>query len=175
MEKMELLNKYAELTETWMDKQAKLDKYIERWLSGEVQMSSEGVQQLVDSANEQIEQLKEAANQAQSEYLRITNEEAMRKNAVTSVKNRFGVSPDEIIITDGVLSSNANESHLTGRQKTPEELAYEREQLLSDIKSRVMRKEIPLTEASKLAHDVNVAYDVNLETSMENTQGGMHR
>ena len=175
MEKIELLNKYAELTETWMDKQAKLDKYIERWLSGEVQMSSEGVQQLVDSANEQIEQLKEAANQAQSEYLRITNEEAMRKNAVTSVKNRFGVSPDEIIITDGVLSSNANESHLTGRQKTPEELAYEREQLLSDIKSRVMRKEISLTEASKLAHDVNAAYGVNLETSMENTQGDMHR
>ncbi len=175
MEKIELLNKYAELTETWMDKQAKLDKYIERWLSGEVQMSSEGVQQLVDSANEQIEQLKEAANQAQSEYLRITNEEAMRKNAVTSVKNRFGVSPDEIIITDGVLSSNANESHLTGRQKTPEELAYEREQLLSDIKSRVMRKEISLTEASKLAHDVNAAYGVKLETSMENTQGDMHR
>ena len=54
-------------------------------------------------------------------------------------------------------------------------MAYEREQLLSDIKSRVMRKEISLTEASKLAHDVNVAYDVNLETSMENTQGGMHR
>ena len=175
MEKMELLNKYAELTDAWMDKQAKLDSYVEKWLNGEVQMSSEGVQQLVDSANEQIEQLKEAANQAQSEYLRITNEEAMRKNAVTSVKNRFGVSPDEIIITGGVLSSNANESHLTGRQKTSEELAYEREQILRDIKAKVMRKEISLAEASRLAQDVNVAYGANLETPMENTQSGMHR
>lgn len=54
MSTLELLNKYAELTSAWMDKQAKLDNYVQRWLNGEVQMSSEGVQQLVDSATEQM-------------------------------------------------------------------------------------------------------------------------
>ena len=69
------------------------------------------------------------------------------KISVTSVRNRFGVSPDEVIITGGVLSPNANESHLTGRQKSAEELAQ----------------------------DVNTAYGINLETPLENTSGGMKR
>ena len=175
MSHMDLLNKYAELTETWMDKQAKLDNYVQRWLNGEVQMSSEGVQQLVDSATEQIEQLKAQAEQCDKEYLRITQEEAMKRNAVISVRHNFGTSPDELVITGGVLSTNASESHLTGRQKTAEELEFERTQLLANIRERVMRKEISLAEASKLSQDVNVAYGVNSEVVQENTQGGMKR
>lgn len=175
MSNMDLLNKYAELTEAWMDKQAKLDNYVQRWLNGEVQMSSEGVQQLVDSATEQIEQLKAQAEQCDKEYLRITQEEAMKKNAVISVRHNFGTSPNELVITGGVLSTNANESHLTGRQKTAEELEFERTQLLANIREKVMKKEISLAEASKLSQDINVAYGVNTEVVQENTQGGMKR
>ena len=175
MSTLDLLNKYAELTEAWMDKQAKLDNYVQQWLNGETQMSSEGVQQLVDKANEQIEQLKVSASQAQAEYLRITQEEAMRKNAIGSVRHNFSTSTDEIIITGGVLSSNANESHLNGREKTSEELEQERQQLLSNIKTKVMSKEITLAEASKLAQDVNMAYGVNAEVFQENKQGDMRR
>lgn len=175
MSTLELLNKYAELTSAWMDKQAKLDNYVQRWLNGEVQMSSEGVQQLVDSATEQIEQMKAQATQCNNEYLRITQEEAMRRNAVISVRHNFGTSPDELVINGGVLSSNANESHLTGRQKTAEELEFERTQLLASIREKAMKKEISLAEASKLSQDVNVAYGVNTEVVQENTQGGMRR
>ncbi|MBE6153858.1 MAG: hypothetical protein E7166_06520 [Firmicutes bacterium] len=175
MSSLDLLNKYAELTEAWMDKQAKLDNYVQQWLDGTTQMSAEGVQQLVDSSTQQIEQLKASASQAQAEYLRITQEETMRKNAVRSVKHNLGASPDELVINGGVLSSNAKDSYLTGRQKTPEELEFERNQLLANIKSKVMSKEITLAEASKLAQDVNIAYGVNTQIEQENTQGGMRR
>ncbi len=174
MTREELLNKSDELTLAWMDKQAKLDNYVQRWLDGEVQMSSEGVQQLIDSATQQIEQLKAQATQFQSEYMRITQEETMRKNAVISVRHNFGVSPDEIIITDGVLSSNANESHLDGRSKSPEELEDERTQLLARVREKTMKKEISLSEASRLANDINIAYGKS-SYNQENTQGGMKR
>ena len=174
MTREELLNKSDELTLAWMDKQAKLDNYVQRWLNDEVQMSAEGVQQLVDSATQQIEQLRTQATQFQSEYMRITQEEAMRRNAVISVRHNFGVSPDEMIITGGVLSSNANESHLTGRNKTPEELEDERTQLLASVREKAMKKEISLAEASKLAQNINIAYGSS-SYEQENTQGGMKK
>ncbi len=66
-------------------------------------------------------------------------------------------------------------SHSTGRQKTAEELEFERTQLLASIREKAMKKEISLAEASKLSQDVNVAYGVNTEVVQENTQGGMKR
>lgn len=174
MTREELLNKSDELTLAWMDKQSKLDNYVQRWLDGEVQMSVEGVQQLVDGATQQIEQLRTQATQFQSEYMRITQEESMRRNAVISVRHNFGVSPDEIIITGGTLSSNANESHLTGRNKTPEELEDERTQLLANVREKAMKKEISLAEASKLVQNINIVYG-NLSYDQKNTQGGMKR
>ena len=174
MTREELLNKSDKLTLAWMDKQAKLDNYVQRWLDGEVQMSAEGVQQLVDSATQQIEELRTQATQIQSEYMRITQEEAMRRNAVISVRHNFGVSPDQMILTGGVLSSNANESRLTGRNKTLEELEAERTQLLASVREKAMKKEISLAEASKLAQNINIAYGSS-SYEHENTQGGMKR
>ena len=174
MTRLELLNKSDELTTAWMDKQAKLDNYVQRWLNGEVQMGVEGMQQLVDNASQQIEQLKSQAAQFQKEYMKVAEEEAMRKNAVISVRNNFGVSPDEIIITGGVLSSNANESHLEGRNKTPEELEIEKMQLLASVREKVTKKEISLAEASNLVQKINIAYNSTLY-EQENTQGEMKR
>jgi len=175
MSTLDLLNKYAELTEAWMDKQAKLDKYIEEWLDGKTQMSSEGVEQLVESANIQIKNLQQQAEQVMAQYLNVTKEETLRKNGVRSVRYNLGTSPDELVINGGILSSNAKDSYLTGRQKTPEELELERNKLLADIKSKVMSKEITLAEASKLTQDVNIAYGVNTQDENENSQGGMKR
>ncbi|MBE6140242.1 MAG: hypothetical protein E7172_01755 [Firmicutes bacterium] len=79
-----------------------------------------------------------------------------------------------MIITGGVLSSNANESHLTGRNKTPEELEDERTQLLASVREKAMKKEISLAEASKLAQNINIAYGSS-SYEQENTQGGMKR
>ncbi len=103
--------------------------------------------------------------------MRITQEEAAKRNAVISVRSNFGISPDEIIITGGVLSSNANESHLEGRYKTPEELEDERTQLLAGVREKVTTKEISLSEASNLAQKINIAYG-KTAYEHENSQGG---
>ena len=171
MTREELLNKSDEFTIAWMDKQAKLDNYVQSWLNGEVQMSVDGVQQLVDSTTEQIEQLKTQASKFHVEYMRMTQEEAMRRNAVITVRHNFCVSPDEVIITGGILSPSANESHLTGRNKTLEELEDERTQLLASVREKTMKKEISLADASKLAHNINMAYSTSYEQN--NTQGAM--
>lgn len=99
----------------------------------------------------------------------------MRKSARISVKNHFSISPDEVIITGGILSSNANKSHLIGREKTEEELEYERSQLLNNIKLKVMTKEITLAEASKLVQDVNIAYGISVQLDNDIIQDGIKR
>ena len=80
-----------------------------------------------------------------------------------------------MVINGGVLSENASESHLTGSQKTAEELEFERTQLLARLKEKVMKKEISLAEASKLIHEINIAYGVDDEIVQENTQGGKRK
>ena len=94
-------------------------------------------------------------------------------SAKKSVKSQFGVSPDEMVITGGVLSSNASESHLTGRNKTPEELEADRQYALAEIRTRVANKEISLAEASKLKNDVNLAYGYG--EPIQEMSNGMHR
>ena len=175
MSTWDLLNKSDALTSEWIEKESILEDYIDRWLKGEVQKTDVEIQDLYDRATEQIDQLKAEARKAQEEYIKAVKEEAMRKSALISVKHNFGVSPDEFVITGGVLSSNAEESHLIGRQKSHAELALEREQLLGEIRSRVMRKEMSLADASKLANDVNIAYGINMEQIQENTEGVMKR
>lgn len=109
-----------------------------------------------------------------NEYKRVKREEEIRKSAVESVRYNFNISPDEIIITDGVLSTNASDSHLIGRGKTAEELENERMRLLALIKEKVVRRQISLIEASKLLQDVNVAYNTSID-AQEIAQVGMGR
>ena len=99
----------------------------------------------------------------------------MRQNAERSVRYNFGTSPEELVINGGVLSTNASETYLTGREKNAEELEFERIQLLASLKEKVMKKEISLAEASKLIHEINIAYGVDDEIVQENTQGGKRR
>lgn len=175
MNTLDLLNKYEELTEEWMNKYVDLDNYVEQWLNGEIQITSDEIQQFVDKENEQIEQLKIAAAGILQDYSKIIKEEVMRKSAKISVKHHFSISPDEVIITGGVLSSNANESHLVGREKNEEELECERSQLLNNIKLKVMTKEITLAEASKLVQDVNIAYGISTQLDNDIKQDGIKR
>lgn len=162
MTKEELLNKWNELTLAYTDKEVKLEAYVQKWLDGDSALSAESIQQLIDTATQQIEEAKAAAKQAIEEYTRMSKEEMLRNEGLVSakriVKSQFGVSPDEIVITGGTLSANASESHLTGRNKTPEELEADRQYALAEIRTRVANKEITLAEASKLKSDVNIAY-----------------
>ncbi len=74
------------------------------------------------------------------------------------------LNPDRLIITGGVLSSNASESHLNARPKTPEELEMERQSALAIIRERVAKKQITLSEAPKLKNDVDITYGYSVST-----------
>lgn len=176
MTKEELLKKCDELITAYADKEAKLEAYIQRWLDGDSTLSNESIQQLVDTVTQQIEKLKAAAKQAFDEYTRLNKEEMLQKeglvNVKRSVKSQFDVNPDEMVITGGVLSSNASESHLTMRNKNPEELEVDRQHALAEIRTRVANKEISLAEASKLKNDVNLAYGYGEQ--IQEMSNGMH-
>ena len=70
-----------------------------------------------------------------------------------------------MVITGGILSSNANESYLTGRDKTAEELEIDRQVALAALREKVVRKEVSLMEASQLKSDIENYYKRNNEVS----------
>lgn len=174
MIRLELLDKSSILYDDYIRKEVQLKKFVQKWLEGEIQISFEEAQKTVDNFTEQIKQLKSQSDEFFNEYKRVKREEEMRQRAVNSVRHYFNTSPDEIIITGGVASQNARETHLIGRSKTFEELENERIRLVALIKEKAVRRQISLIEASKLMQDVNIAYNTNMEVQ-ENTQVGMRR
>lgn len=44
MNTLDLLNKYEELTEEWMNRYVNLDNYVEQWLNGKIQITSDEIQ-----------------------------------------------------------------------------------------------------------------------------------
>ena len=70
-----------------------------------------------------------------------------------------------MVITGGVLSSNASESHLIGRDKTAEELEIDKQVALTTLRERIAKKEISLAEASQLKNDIESYYGINSEMS----------
>lgn len=151
-------------------KEAKLEAFVQKWLNDESELSNDSMQQLLDSVNLQVDELKKKASEADAKWKRLNQEIALKENALYSVRANLGMSPDEIIITGGILSPNANESHLIGRSKTPEELETDRLNALAIIREKVAKKEITLAHASKLKNDVNIAYGY-APTKQENQNG----
>ncbi len=149
---------------------------VESWKNRETTLSIAFIQQVVDKGYERLEGLKKVENKLYDEYLVQEKKEQAKRIADISVQHNLGVRPSNIEITNGVISSNANESHLKVQQKTPEQLEMEKIQLLNDIKAKVMNKKISLADASKLANDINIAYGFYNGTSegMPNNSG-MHK
>lgn len=160
--KEELLLRFDYLTTNWKSKEAKLEAFIQKWLAGETVLSNEQVQKVVDKTTDQIEQLKILASEAMEEYNKQCKEEQLKEEGLSSAKrtviSTFGTDPDEMIITGGVLASNAKESHLIGHFKTDEEKKEERQSAFAEIRNRVATKKITLEQASALKNAVNVAY-----------------
>lgn len=174
MTKEELLKKWDELTTAYLEKEAQLESFVQKWLNEESNMSNKSMELLIDNTNVLIDKMKKEADSTIKQYNQIVEEEQLRKEQLESskmiIKNQFGFSPDEIIITGGVLSSNANESHLIGRSKTNEELEAEKQAALAEIRHRTSTKQISLSEASQLKNQVNTAYNYK-----QDINSGMHK
>lgn len=166
--KQEALSLSMTLHSQACDKEAKMESFVQKWLNDESEINNESMQQLLDSVTEQVAELKRQAEAAWKEYKELDSEISLRQNAVYSVRTNLGVSPDEIVITGGVLSPNASESHLIGRSKTYEELELDRKIALAKIRTKVATKEITLAQASKLKNDINIAYGYSQPVENQN-------
>lgn len=171
MTKEEIFEKWCELTNSYITKEAELEAVVYRWLNNEdSDMSKESVEHLIDSTNIKVGEIKTEADRLYEEYLNMRREQEFKKAVLKTVKKEFGVSPDDIVITGGVLAPNAEDSHLIGRDKTQEE-ERDRQIALAEIRRRAINNEISLSEASELTNKVNIAYG----KSNQEMSSGMHK
>lgn len=172
MTKEEVFIKWCELTNTYIEKEAKVEAVVYQWLNDEDSaMSKESVEHLIDSTITQVGEIKTEADRLYEEYLNMRREQEFKKAVLKTVKKEFGVSPDDIVITGGVLAPNAEDSHLIGRDKTQEEKERDRQMALAEIRRRAINNEISLSEASELTNKVNIAYG----KSNQEMSSGMHK
>jgi hypothetical protein len=174
MNKNECLNKYCELIETANQKEAKLEVFVQDWLGGNSALSSESMEQTITNVNDQIAKLRSEAKYYEMELNRISKEEQLEQEHLESIesakirlRDMLGVDTSDVVITDGVLSSNASESHLIVREKTKEEIELEKQKALATIREKVAKKEITLSQASQLKNDLENSFGINNEMSSD--------
>ncbi len=174
MDKWGYINKYCELLDQANEKEAKLEAFVQKWLDGEYGLSSENMEQTIIQINDQTSQIRAEAEKYKMEFDRISKEEKLEeerlessKSAQMRLRHQLGVEADKMVITDGVLSSNASESHLIGREKTPEEIELDKQIALSTLREKVAKKEITLAQASQLKNDISNYYGINNEMSSD--------
>lgn len=161
MTKEELLKNYQRATEEADLIDRELTSLLNDWSILRQTHSDETIQSKVDILITEVESKRKEAASYYARYAELQKlEKDKQENALNNVVETFNTNPNEITITDGVLSSNANESHLIGTKKTNEELEEEKQALLNNLSKKVMNKEISLAEASKLVSDINTVYDV---------------
>lgn len=148
---MKALNERAEL-------ESKIEYFIEKWKNRETFLSNELVQDAMEKGYERLEGLRKIEGKLHTEYMAQEQKDEEKRLVDISVEYKLGERPTNMNIVGGVLSSNANESHLIAEQKSPEQLKQEKSQMLEKIKLKVQNGEISLAEASKLTHDVNIAF-----------------
>lgn len=162
MTKEELLEKYYELHSEMTKRHNRINNICRNWLELNKNHSDGEIEMMISNIEREIEKLASEANNYYKQYSEIIQKEKLENEKIIAskkaIKSKFGVSPDDMIITGGVLSSKASESHLIGRNKTLEEITQEKEKIENEIKTKVRAGEMTLTEASKLTSDLRRAY-----------------
>lgn len=165
MTKDELLRKSEELHIQKAELKIQLELYIQKWLNGESALNN--IDDLVEKVNERIDNIGKQADELFNQYVEVLEKENNLLNAKKTVKFRLGVSPDELIITDGVLGSNAEDTKILAREKTKDELDLEKRYALAQIRDLIINKKISLSEASELKNKVKLIYsNKNSEKSL---------
>lgn len=154
----ELYQKYLEALNERAELENKINAIIKKWADGETVLNTKTIEDAVEKGYSRLDELRKTVEKLHNDFINQDEKEARKKHADISVQQHLGINPSDLEITSGVLSSNANESHLAVQKKSQEQLANEKIQLLNGIKAKVMNKEISLVEASKLTNDVNIAY-----------------
>ena len=176
MTSKELYQKYLEALNERADLENKINAIIKKWADGETVLNTKTIEDAVEKGYSRLDELRKIEEKLHNDFINQDDKEETKKHANISVHEHLGINPSNLEIISGILSSNANESHLIGQKKSKEQLENEKVQLLNKIKTKVINKEISLAEASKLTNDVNMAYDF-YETVPEelSSNNGMHR
>lgn len=174
MNRNEIYKEYLKTLNERIELESKIENFVEKWKNGETSLSNESIQQTMEKGYERLEALKKQVESLEKSLSLYDQKENDKKVADISVQHHLGERPTNMNIVGGILSSNANESHLVAEQKSPEQLEQEKNQMLANIKSKVQNGEISLAEASKLTHDVNIAFGYYDEQTDTNTNS-IHR
>lgn len=174
MNRNEIYKEYLKMLNERVELEAKIEDFVEKWKNGETSLSNESIQQAMEKGYERLESLKKQVESLEASLNLYDQKENDKNSADISVQYHLGERPTNMKIVGGVLSSAADESHLVAEPKSSEQLEQEKNQMLSNIKSKAQSGEISLAEASKLTHDVNTAFGYYDEPTETNTNG-IHR
>ncbi len=159
MTRNEIYKEYLKTLNERIELESKIEAFVEKWQNGEISLSNELIQQAMEKGYDRLEALKKQIENFEYSLNLHDKLEKDKKMADISVNHYLGKTPTDLNIIGGTLSSNAEESHLIAEKKTLKQLEEEKDQLLTNIKLKVQNGEISLSEASKLTHDVSIAFD----------------
>ena len=168
----ELYDKYIQTMNERIELENKEDEIIEKWKNGRITLSTESVEKIIEKGHERISALKEMEKSLHEDFLKMNLLEEEKKSADTSLRSKLGEAPTDTKIIDGVLASNAKDSHLVAEKKTQEEMLLDKQEMLNNLKQRVMNGEISLEQASELSAQINSSYNFYQE---ENEIENRHR
>lgn len=117
----------------------------------------------INKGYQRLSEMKQKEDILKEQYDREIAKTENKQAFVTCIHHYLGVMPSEYETTDGVLSSNASDSHLNAKRKTDEQLSGEGIALLAAVSSKVKKGEIPLSVASKLIKDIGDFFGTNID------------
>ena len=155
----ELYKKYIEVANERYSLENKINDYIEKWKNGETVLSTKSVEQAIEKGYERLEDLKKIEESIHQDFVQMSALEEQKQAADIGIRSTLGQAPTNMSIVDGVISSNASESHLIAEKKSDEQMASEKRQMLSELKEKVRNGEITLAQASELSAKINSSFD----------------
>lgn len=155
----ELYKKYIEAINERATLENKINVCIEKWKNGELTLSTEQVEKIIEQEYERLANLKKIEESIHYDFVQMSSLEDQKRLADIGIRSTFGVTPSNMNIVGGVLSSNASESHLIAEKKTDEQMNLEKQQLLHQLKEKVRNGELTLAQASELATKINLSFD----------------
>ncbi len=168
MDSKEIYKNYLKALGERLELEEKIEKFIERWKNGEINVSTSVIQDATEKNYQRLEDLKKIEKALQESYEKREQMEHDKKSADIGIRQNLGEAPSNIEITGGVLGTDASQSHLIGQTKSVEQLQIEKEQMLNNVKAKVQRGELTLAEASNLVNSINTSYNLYLSEEESN-------
>ncbi len=101
----ELYKKYIESTNERYALENKINEYIEKWKNGEIVLSTEQVEKVIEKGYERLEDLKKIEESIHQDFIQMSSLEEQKKSADIGIRNVFGEAPTNMNIVDGVISN----------------------------------------------------------------------